>query len=102
MPYRDGSGPKGNGPMTGRRMGNCSPESDIVDNFGYRGRGNGRGCGMGRRNGGRGYGYRRGNGFADFEDGQALNNKSYLENIVNYLSDRLSSYKKRLEELDNK
>ena len=57
---------------------------------------------MGRRNGGRGYGYRRGNGFADFEDGQALNNKSYLENIVNYLSDRLSSYKKRLEELDNK
>ncbi len=102
MPNRDGSGPNGRGQMTGRGMGNCTSDREFADDFGYRGRGNGRGCGMGRRNGGMGYGNRRRYGFDNYEDGQALNNKSYLENIVNYLSDKLGSYKKRLEELDNK
>ncbi len=102
MPFRDGSGPNGNGPMTGRRMGNCNPDRDFADDYGYRGRGYGRGCGMGRRNGGRGLGYRRGNGFDNFEDSPASYNKSYLESVVNYLSDKLDSYKKRLTELDNK
>lgn len=106
MPYRDGSGPNGEGPLTGRRMGNCDANGNFSNDFVGRGRGFGRGFGrgngMGRRNGGMGYGYRQRNGFADYEDGQALSNKSYLENIVNYLSDKLSSYKKRLDELEDK
>lgn len=96
MPFRDGSGPNGNGPMTGRGMGNCNPDRDYVDNFCYRGRG------MGRRNGGFGRGYRRGYGFDNYEDRPAYNNKSYLQNIVNYLTDKLTSYKKRLDDLEDK
>ena len=97
MPFRDGSGPNGNGPLTGRGMGNCNPDRNF-DDYGY----HGRGYGMGRRNGGRGFAHRRGYGFDNFEDSPASYNKSYLESIVNYLSDKLNSYKKRLEELDNK
>ncbi len=102
MPFRDGSGPNGSGPMTGRGMGNCNPDRNMVDGYDHRGRGCGRGRGMGRRNGGRGLGYRRGYGFENFEDSPASYNKSYLESIVNYLSDKLDSYKKRLTDLDNK
>ncbi|MBI9032051.1 DUF5320 domain-containing protein [bacterium] len=102
MPFRDGSGPNGSGPMTGRGMGNCNSNRDFADDFCGRGRGYGRGYGMGRRNGGRGYGYRRGFGFEDIEDSPASYNKSYLESIVNYLSDKLNSFKQRLDELEDK
>jgi len=101
MAFRDGTGPNGKGPMTGRRMGNCNPENDFAGNDSYRGRGLGRGCGMGRRNGGFGYGNRRGQGFANYDNDQAYNNKSQLSSIINYLTDRLTSYQKRLDEIDN-
>ena len=41
MPNRDGTGPKGKGSMTGRRMGNC--KNSIPRNMP-------RGIGLGRRN----------------------------------------------------
>ena len=101
MAFRDGTGPNGNGPMTGRRMGNCNPDQDFANNNNY-GRGYGRGMGMGRRNGGMRNGNRRGFGFDNYEEGPAYHNKSYLESVVSYLSEKLSSYKKRLEDLEDK
>ncbi|HON28026.1 MAG: DUF5320 domain-containing protein [Mesotoga sp.] len=29
MPWRDGTGPSGQGPMTGRGMGNCAPKDSV-------------------------------------------------------------------------
>ena len=52
MARRDGSGPQGMGPMTGRRLGNCAGN----DGAGY---GGGFGAGYGR---GRGQGFRHGFG----------------------------------------
>lgn len=102
MPSRDGTGPNGNGQMTGRKMGNCCPDQDFTnDNF-NRGRGFGRGMGMGRRNCGMRNGNRQGYGFDNYENGHNYNDKSYLESVVSYLSDKLGSYKKRLEELEDK
>lgn len=53
MPRRDRTGPEGQGPRTGRRMGLCSGsnESGTTDrpNIG-RGKGRGRGRGRGMRN----------------------------------------------------
>lgn len=67
MPNLNGTGPAGQGPMTGRRMGRCkAPVSDQQqagannDYIPY-GRG-GRGPGMGRCGGGRGRGAGRGQG----------------------------------------
>ena len=53
MPFGDRTGPLGEGPMTGRRMGYCA---------GYNSPGNARGYGYGRGRG-LGYGYGRGYGF---------------------------------------
>jgi predicted DNA-binding protein (UPF0251 family) len=47
MPNRDGTGPRGEGPRTGRRMGNCPPES--TEKPLGQGLGNGFGKGRGRR-----------------------------------------------------
>lgn len=102
MPNRNGSGPNGNGPMTGRGMGNCNSDQDFAGNNNYCGRGFGRGMGNGRRNGGMGNGNRRGNGFANYEEGPAYHNKSYVESVVSYLTEKLDSYKKRLDELEDK
>lgn len=58
MPAKDGTGPEGRGPMTGRGMGPCA--SDPAFRSGFR-RGFGRGFGLGRGFGrGRGFGFRRG------------------------------------------
>ena len=61
MPRRDGTGPGGAGPRTGRRMGPCAPGQD--DRIGPRDRGIGRG-----RRGGRGRGLGRGLGEIRRED----------------------------------
>jgi len=65
MPRFDGTGPNGQGPITGRGMGKCNTtkeENGMNPSFGF-GRGCGRGMGMGRGRGrrggmgqGRGYG----------------------------------------------
>jgi len=48
MPGLDGTGPRNQGPMTGRGFGNCQ-ENNKQEGFG-RGMGMGRGRGFGRRN----------------------------------------------------
>ena len=63
MPRGDGTGPRGDGSMTGRGMGNCIVDlgkaaatvgSFIARGFGWgRGRGGGQGAGRGRRGWGR-------------------------------------------------
>lgn len=45
MPNRDKTGPNGDGPKTGRKMGTCEPEQN---NGQGRGLGRGRGLGKGR------------------------------------------------------
>jgi hypothetical protein len=51
MPFRDGTGPRGNGPMTGRGAGFCAGYATpgYMMNSGF-GQGFGRGGGRGRRN----------------------------------------------------
>ena len=51
MPFQDGTGPQGQGPRTGRGMGNCSGQGGTGRGFG-RGRGRGAGRGFGRGLGG--------------------------------------------------
>ncbi len=61
MPGRDKTGPEGNGPLTGRRLGPCNDKENNEDTTRYgNGRGRGRGI-FGRRSGGRGRGRRNGN-----------------------------------------
>ena len=61
MPRGDGTGPAGQGPMTGRAAGYCAGYSipgytNFMSGRGFRGRGRGRGWGRGR-GGGRGGGW---------------------------------------------
>lgn len=49
MAYRDGTGPEGLGPLTGRGLGNCTSKEGISTPSGYY-----YGYGLGRRGGGRG------------------------------------------------
>ncbi len=51
MPYRDGTGPQGQGPRSGRGQGNCAGQGGTGRGFG-RGRGRGAGRGFGRGLGG--------------------------------------------------
>jgi len=72
MPFGDGTGPAGMGPMTGRAAGYCAGYGvPGYANPGY-GRGYGRGFGRGR-GGGRGFGrgFGRGNRFGAFGGGYA-------------------------------
>ena len=41
MPRLDGTGPNGQGPLTGRKMGNCAPNNNVKTNNSFpRGMGN--------------------------------------------------------------
>ena len=84
MPYRDKTGPTGQGPCTGRGAGNCNGQ-------GGAGRFGGRGLGLGR--GGRGRGFGRGLGFAPEQE------RSWLENQVQALQSALQSITERLDAL---
>ncbi|MFH2104310.1 MAG: DUF5320 domain-containing protein [Chloroflexota bacterium] len=79
MPDRNGTGPAGQGPRSGRGAGNCDDQGG-TDRFG------GRGTGMGR---GRGFG--RGLGFAPNQD------RSWLKNQVEALQSALQSITERLD-----
>jgi len=80
MPTRDGSGPSGQGPRSGRGAGNCAGQ-------GGSGRFGGRGLGRGRR--GRGLG--RGLEYASDQ------NNSWLEDQVKSLQSALQSITERLD-----
>ncbi|MBI9094413.1 MAG: DUF5320 domain-containing protein [Sphaerochaeta sp.] len=85
MPYRDGSGPMGQGPMTGRGMGPCAGGARLMG-----GRGMGRGFG-----GRRGMGYGMGMGFAPPiyaapTKEMLLSEKAILEAELQALEEKLS------------
>ncbi len=90
MPGGDKTGPHGEGPMTGRRMGTCAGND-------YYGRGGGPGFygwgrGFGFRHGagrGAGYGYGFGARYANIDP--QVSSKTLIENEIRVLKDRLSS-----------
>ena len=86
MPGKDGTGPTGTGPMTGRALGLCTDTDESKRGF-FRGRG----LGLGR---GRGFGRR-------FATGQASpeKQKSLLQDQKAVLQDRLKAIDKQLEDL---
>ena len=77
MPKRDGTGPMGQGTMTGRGLGNCN-DGEIMNS----------GFGMGRRFG-RGMGCSNGRGY----------NREYLTEQKSMLQKTLDSIEKQLENL---
>ena len=105
MPGFNRTGPDGQGPMTGRRMGTCTsndyPENDVRFNTG---RGFGRGFQRGfTRNRGMGYGYGFGcrHGFQNqnFENIPEASDKTIIENEINILKDQLSLLEERLSKI---
>ena len=90
MPFGDGTGPAGQGPMTGRRLGRCAG-NDIPGN-GFFGRGLGRGWG-------RGFGFGRGYGYNQAPVNEA-SEKSWLDNVINVLKNQLENFEKRRNDLD--
>ena len=96
MPRRDGTGPMGTGPLTGRQMGYCRTGRGFnATRFG-RGLGLGLGLGVGR---GIGRGIRR---FALNDDYYMApeNEKSVLQNEKSILESQLKDIKERLDTLD--
>ena len=80
MPFRDGTGPSGQGSRTGRGAGNCASK-------GGAGRFGGRGLGLGR--GGRGRGFGRGFGLGVAPDQE----RSWLEAALQGIAERLDELK---------
>ena len=93
MPFGDGTGPLGQGPMTGRGLGYCG-------GYGAPGRFQGWGRGMGRgfrRGFGRGFGRGYGFGWAGYN--APYDEKTVLENRMKFLEDELKYVKDRLKEI---
>jgi len=86
MPRRDGTGPLGSGPATGRGMGPCVNPNGApgYGNFGC-GRNLGRGCGRGFRRPFDGTGY------------APINDKAVLEQERNFLKAELDAIEKQLK-----
>lgn len=78
MPFQDGTGPQGQGPRTGRGMGNCAGQG-----------GTGRGRGLGR---GRGRGFGRGLGGVNTAQGD-----SWLETQLTNLQTAIEKLTQRLD-----
>lgn len=101
MPGFNKTGPMGNGPMTGRKMGICyENRSDNTEYLSTRPgwawrRGLGRGAGNRRR----GLGAGRRFPFGRF---QQENNEVFLKDEINFLKNQLTEKEKELEQLRNK
>lgn len=95
MPRGDGTGPVGQGPMTGRGLGRCAGNDAPGYGNGFFGRGLGRGFG-------RGLGFGRGFGFAGNNQVpyNEVSEKSWLENVINALKNQLQNLEKRRDDLD--
>lgn len=103
MPSGDGTGPRGEGPMTGRRAGYCSGYSAP----GYANPGPRLGLSLGRGLG-RGRGFRRfpayGQGFYGpapvYREPSVEEERTYLKNIMTDLEEQLKEVKQRLQEME--
>jgi len=129
MPWGDGTGPMGYGPMTGRGAGYCAGFGmpGYMNPIGGRGFGRGYGRGWGRGRGfGRGFGRGRGFGwgygyygpayypsvpvYPAYNPGQTPiyqeptpeDEKAYLENLVTGMEKELGDIKARIKELTKK
>ncbi|MGI6173590.1 MAG: DUF5320 domain-containing protein [Christensenellales bacterium] len=92
MPRKDGTGPMGAGPMTGRGRGPCA-DGSVGYGAGY---GAGYGFGMGRRRGcGRGFGRQ----FAPDFPQNDVSQKDLLTEQKRILEERLENINKRLDTL---
>lgn len=101
MPLRDGTGPLGQGPLTGRGLGPCS--GDPVPFIPGRGLGLGRGRGLGRGFGrGLGFGAGWGARFAGYGAvaPEAVDEKSLLQERLNVLESALAAVRRRLGDLE--
>ena len=98
MPGRNGTGPLGAGPRTGRGLGMCQDYAGPRF-FGGGGRRRGSGFGIGRGCGyGRGMGYGAGQGFYANAYPTETNNKQSLKEYQNYLEKELQSVKQEMDE----
>ncbi len=88
MPGRDGTGPQGQGPLTGRGAGYCAGNGAPEYGFGL-------GLGLGRR-------CRRGGGAYGRRKDIAANNRSLLDSAINFLTARLEGLKKQRDALQDK
>ncbi len=117
MPFGDGTGPAGMGPMTGRAAGYCAGYSmpgymNPVGGRGFwgRGRGGGRGRGFGRGFGWAraGYGYSAGPWVGQPyaanspQPMTATQEVDVLKSQAEYFKDALDGITKRIEELESK
>ncbi len=93
MPRRDGTGPLGCGPMTGRGFGVCTEANANYYGFGC-GRGYGRGMGLG-------LGFRSGLG-GNFTQNLGAADKDMLSAQKNILEKSLDAINKQLENLSEK
>ncbi|MCF6358508.1 MAG: DUF5320 domain-containing protein [Draconibacterium sp.] len=96
MPGFNRTGPSGQGPMTGRRMGTCA-DNDYAENSGRfnAGRGFGRGF-NGNRRMGLGMGFRHGFQNQFFGNMPDVSEKTIIENEINTLKNQLSLLEDRL------
>lgn len=96
MPGRDGTGPLGQGPMTGRGFGVYAGNFAANGGTGY---GRGLGCGFGRGAGcgrGSGLGRRRGFGFPGAAQDYGLTDEAILNEEKEFLQRRLDAVSKQL------
>ncbi len=103
MPFGDGTGPAGLGPMTGRGLGRCAGYSTPGYLKGF-GRGWGRGWGRGL---GRSWRWRRwiDFGYYPWTNNQQLTKeeeKQILDDELKYLQEEMEEIKKRMKELEEK
>ncbi len=106
MPQGDGTGPNGQGPMTGRRMGFCAG----FNNPGFMNSGFGRGLRRAFGNGfgnGRGFGFRAGR-FQQSAPQQSIPVQQFQPQVITeeqekeYLKEELEELKKETEEVQKR
>lgn len=101
MPRGDKTGPQGMGPLTGKRLGNCS----VSDNSGLgRGRGSGYGKGI-NFSGDRNYRsegrFRRRMRILDYNENNHVQDRENIENEIDILKEQLSFLEDKLKKTRN-
>ncbi|VAW29535.1 hypothetical protein MNBD_BACTEROID07-1822 [hydrothermal vent metagenome] len=93
MPLGDGTGPAGQGPLTGRGAGRCGGNNVQGYGNGFFGRGFGFARGLGRG---------LGRGFGNYNQApyNEASEKSWIETAIDALKNQLQSLEKRRSDLD--